>query len=148
MIARALTAACALAALAGCVSQGRDLGFDRSGDGVKTLVPAKSVNIAPSLQVPLEALVAGAIVYWYTDPLGATWRVEETRYAGDRVRIAVRRKPVASGGEGEAEAVFRRRAEALSGGRGYTVIEFSEGIEAGFPFAQRVASGVVQLKRD
>lgn len=147
MDARPLTAFAALAAaaLAGCVSQGTDLGVDRSGDPVRTLVPSKNVNLAPSVQVPLEAVVAGALVYWYTDPLGATWRIEETRYAGGRMRLSLKRKPVANGGEGEAESVFRRRAEELSRGRGYTIIEYSEGIEAGFPFAQRVASGVVVL---
>jgi len=140
-----------LAALAGCgtLGSGDPLGTDGSGKGVKTIVPNKSVSLAPSLQVPLEGLLLGAAVYWYVDPLAPNWQVQEARLGPDLYRIELRRKPVASGGDGEANALFRRRAEQLArdqGHAGYDILEFQTGIDSTLPLARRVASGVVQLR--
>jgi hypothetical protein len=54
-----------------------------------------------------------------------------------------------TGGEGESSAVFRRTAEKLQhdGGRaGYAVLAYQEGIDSNVLIAQRVASGVVELR--
>lgn len=138
-------------ALAGCGTLASDspLGNDPAGDRIRTIVPNKRLSVAPSLQIPLEGLLLGAAVYWYVDPLSPNWQVEETRLAPDLYRISLRRKPIVSGGDGEADAVFRRRAEQLrrdSGREHYTIVEFDTGIESKLPFAHRVASGVVQLR--
>lgn len=140
-----------LVLLTGCGTLGRGSPQGPNGDGssMKTIVPNKSVNLAPSLQIPIEGLLLGAAVYWYVDPLAPNWQVHETQLAADRYRIALRRKPVASGGEGEAESIFRRRAEQLAREHdrpGYDILEFETGIESTLPFAQRVAGGVVQLR--
>jgi len=140
-----------MAGLAGCgaLGSGKPLGQDPRGDGIKTAVPNKAVNVSPSVQIPLEGLLVGAAVYWYVDPLAPNWQVEETRLSVDRYRIALRRKPVTNGGDGEANAIFRRRAEQIAldqGKAGYEVLEFNTGIDSTLPFPQRVASGVVQLR--
>lgn len=141
-----------LALLAGCggiFSKGSPLGVDGNGDGVRTLVPNRTVNVSPSVQIPVEGVILGAAVLWYVDPLAPNWSVGETRLSADRYRIALRQKPVTNGGDGEAHAVFLRRAEQLArdhGKAGYEVLEFNTGIESALPFPYRVASGVVKLR--
>jgi hypothetical protein len=140
-----------MAGLAGCGTLGssKPLGQDSRGDGVKTVVPNKTLHVAPSVQIPLEGLLLGAAVYWYVDPLAPNWQVEETRLSPDRYRIALRRKPITNGGDGEADAVFRRRAEQLVRDQRkseFVILEFSTGIESTLPFSQRVATGVVLLR--
>jgi hypothetical protein len=66
------------------------------------------------------------------------------------VRISLRKKRFTSGGDGEAAQLFARRAEKLARDGGYavyTVLEYNEGIESTLPVAQRVAQGVIELKR-
>jgi hypothetical protein len=140
-----------MAGLAGCGTLGssKPLGQDPSGDGIKTVVPNKTLHVAPSVQIPLEGLLLGAAVYWYVDPLAPNWQVEETRLSADRYRIALRRKPITNGGDGEADAIFRRRAEQLARAQGkaeFVILEFNTGIESTQPFSQRVATGVVLLR--
>ncbi|MGE5526878.1 MAG: hypothetical protein ACM3SS_24420 [Rhodospirillaceae bacterium] len=141
-----------LAMLAGCsgiFSEGSPLGVDGNGDGIKTLVPNRTINLSPSARIPVEGVILGAAVLWYVDPLAPTWSVGETRLSADRYRIALRQKPVTNGGDGEANAIFLRRAEQLArdqGKAGYEVLEFNTGIESALPFPYRVASGVVQLR--
>lgn len=145
-----LIAGLLLLGLAGCGTLRNDgsLGTDSSGNGIKPMIPNKSLQLSKSLSIPLEGLVLGTALYLVVDPLSPNWRIEESRLGGDRFRIALRRKLFASGGEGEAMQIFRRRAEQLArdhGDRGYTVLEYSEGIESTLPVAQRVAYGVVRL---
>jgi hypothetical protein len=140
-----------MAGLAGCgtLSSSKPLGQDPSGDGIKAVVPNKALNVSHSVQIPLEGLLVGAAVYWYVDPLAPNWQVEETRLSPDRYRIALRRKPITNGGDGEADAVFRRRAEQLVRDQRkseFVILEFSTGIESTLPFSQRVATGVVLLR--
>ena len=147
-----LVAAAAVSVLAGCgtLINGDPLGTDGAGDPVKTIVPNKSVSLTPSLQIPMEGLLLGAAVYWIVDPLSPNWRIEQTRLDENSFRIALRRKPFASGGEGEAMQAFQRRAEQLArelGYASYLTVEFSEGIESTLPVAQRVAQGVIRLNK-
>jgi hypothetical protein len=142
----------ALSGLAGCgtLTNGHPLGKDGAGDSVKTIVPNKSVSLTPSLHLPLEGLLLGAALYWVVDPLSPNWRIEQTRLGENTFRIALRRKPFASGGEGEAMQTFQRRAEQIAQELGYTsylTLEFSEGIESTLPVAQRVAQGVIRLTK-
>jgi len=107
------------------------------------------LQISKSLSIPLEGLALGVALYLVVDPLSPNWQVEESRIAADRFRIALRRKLFSSGGDGEASQVFNRRAEQLArdhGHAGYTILEFSEGIESALPVAQRVSSGVIRLQ--
>ena len=140
-----------VAGLAGCgvFGRGDDLGVDSAGTARKTVVPNRSIHLAPSVQMPVEGLLLGAAVLYYVDPLAPNWQIEQTALAADRYRLALRAKAVRAGGDGEAEQVFRRHAEKLareSGRENYLIVEYQAGIESKLPFAQRVASGVVLLR--
>lgn len=148
----ALAAACMVAALsAGCAAVSSNPGaFDASGRSISTLIPDKTFNITPGLALSVENILLGAALYWAVDPLAPNWQFEQASLGTDRVRISLRKKRFTSGGDGEAAQVFARRAEqvARAGGyAGYTVMEYSEGIESTLPLAQRVAQGVIRLAR-
>lgn len=77
-----------------------------------------------------------------------TWRVSETTLAPDRVRLSLGMLPIHRGGAGEARLYFMRRAEELAQAAGYTgfeIVDYSEGIESGMVFGQRVAEGTVRF---
>jgi len=140
-----------LLGLAGCGALRHDgsLGSDSAGDSIKPMIPNKSLQLTKSLSIPLEGLLLGAALYLVVDPLSPNWQIEESRIAEDRFRIALRRKLFASGGDGEASQVFQRRADQIAldrGYAGYTILEFTEGIESALPVAQRVSYGVIRLK--
>jgi hypothetical protein len=147
-----LAAACLAAMLAvGCaaVSSNPDA-TDAAGNRVSTLIPNKSYQITPGLGLSVENILLGAALYWAIDPLAPNWELQQTPLGADRVRISMRRKRFASGGEGEAGQLFARRADELArvgGYAGYTVMEYTEGIESTLPLAQRVAQGVIRLDR-
>jgi hypothetical protein len=141
----------AVVALTGCgtLSRGPDLGTDPSGDRIRTILPNRSVNLTPSLQIPLEGLLLGAAVYWVVDPLSPNWHIEHAQVGADTIRISLRRKAFVSGGEGEAAQAFKRRAEEIVRELGYARYEtlaFSEGVDSTLPVARRVAEGVIQLR--
>lgn len=148
----ALAAACLAAALsAGCASVSENpRALDASGNAVSTLIPNKTFNITPGLGLSVETVLLGAALYWAVDPLAPNWALEQSQLGADRVRISMRKKRFTSGGDGEAAQVFARRAEQLAraaGYAGYTVMEYTEGIESTLPLAQRVAQGVIRLDR-
>ncbi len=117
-----------------------------------TLIPNKSLNLSPSLRVPLEAVaatgVAAVIIYLVYDPLAPNWEIQEQRLADDTYRFDLRMKRYHTGGAGEAMQVLRRRAAALQREQGfgdYQLVEYSEGIESQTLGAQRVAEATVRL---
>jgi hypothetical protein len=121
-----------------------------SGSEVSTLIPNRTLQITRTATLSAENLLLGAVVYWAVDPLAPNWRLEQAPLGADRVRISLRRKRFASGGDGEAAQLFARHAEqlALEGGyAGYTVLEYTEAIESSLPLAQRVSQGVIRLYR-
>ncbi|HEX2828977.1 MAG TPA: hypothetical protein VHP37_21690 [Burkholderiales bacterium] len=141
MIRRALLAAMMLAA-AGCSSMD-------DYTGPNTLIPAKTLDVSPSLHIPAEGLVAIGIIYWIVDPLAPNWKVELERLSDRRYRVNLTMKRFIVGGEGESTQVFRRAAEKLQHERGfseYAILSFNEGIESKVTIAQRVASGVIELR--
>jgi len=145
--------ACALAVLiTGCSSMiGRSPGaIDATGSPVSTLIPNQTLQVTRSLALSAETLVVGAALYWVVDPLAPNWQLEQTPLGTDQMRISLRKKRFTSGGDGEAAQVFSRRAEQLAregGYAGYSVMEYTEGIESTLPLAQRVAQGVIRLNR-
>lgn len=81
-------------------------------------------------------------------PAAPTWSVERRKLADDRYVFDLRQKYFAIGGDGEAQQVFQRAAEALAaeaGAAGYTVLSYTEGIESGPLIGQRVSRGLVRL---
>jgi len=145
----ALCVAAALSAACATVSDNPPV-TDYTGHRVSTLIPNKTYSITPGLGLSVENIVIGAAIYWIVDPLAPNWQLKQTPLAGDRVRIALRKKRFTSGGDGEAPELFARHAEQLAhagGYAGYTVMEYTEGIESTLPLAQRVAQGVIRLER-
>ena len=141
MIARAIAAA-ALAALAGCSSMD-------DYTGPRTIIPARTLNVSPSLQIPAEAIAAAGIIYAIVDPLAPNWKVDVEPLGTRRYRVNLTMKRFFTGGEGESTQVFRRAAEKLQHEGGfaeYAILSYSEGIESKVTIAQRVASGVVELR--
>jgi hypothetical protein len=93
-----------------------------------------------------ELVAVGAIVYYTKD--GFRWEVEDRRIAPDTYRIIVRQGKLKGSGQGEAEPIFKRRAEeiaAVQGCAGYTVLEYKQGLESDFlGVAQRVSEGLIR----
>ncbi|MGE0557201.1 MAG: hypothetical protein AB7E73_01970 [Burkholderiales bacterium] len=129
-------------ALAGCVGTGAE--STRS-----PLLPDRTLKLAPSVSLPLEAVAAGALLFVVIDPLAPNWEVE-TRGAGSgRYRITLTMKRFTTGGDGEAYPVLLRAADRLREAHGaaiFSVTEFSEGVESTVPVARRVARAVVELR--
>jgi hypothetical protein len=147
------TAACLAAALmTGCSSMiSHNPGaIDASGNPVSTLIPSQTLQLTRSIGLSAENLLLGAALYWVVDPLAPNWQLAQAPLGDDRVRISLRKKRFANGGDGEAAQLFARRAEQVArdaGYAGYTVMEYTEGIESTLPLAQRVVQGVVKLNR-
>jgi hypothetical protein len=117
--------------------------------GPRTLIPARQLNVSPSLHIPAEGLIAAAVIFYVVDPLAPNWKVQVEPIGPQRYRVNLTMKRFITGGEGESSAVFRRTAEKLQqdGGRaGYAVLAYQEGIDSNVLIAQRVASGVVELR--
>lgn len=147
-----LAAACLSAAMAtGCAAISSNPGAtDAAGNSVSTLIPNKTFNFTPAVGLTVENILLGAALYWAVDPLAPNWQLEQAPLGADRVRISLRKKRFVSGGDGEAAQLFARRAEQVAraaGYAGYTVMEYTEGIESALPLAQRVAQGVIRLER-
>jgi hypothetical protein len=140
---RGLTGAlAALALVAGC-SHMDDY------TGPNTLIPAKTLDVSPSLHIPAEAFVAAGLIYLIIDPLAPNWKVELEQLSDRRYRVNLTMKRFITGGEGESAQVFRRAAEKLQHQGGfaeYAILSYSEGIESKVTIAQRVASGVIELR--
>lgn len=119
-----------------------------------SVVPDTNLMVTPALSIPLEKMVfwgayAGA-AYLVLDPLAPNWEIEEAQFPEDRYKLSLHMKRVYAGGAGEARAVFQRRAKELvrSGNyNSYEVLEYSEGMESSVLGSQRVAEGVIRLKK-
>jgi hypothetical protein len=67
-----------------------------------------------------------------------------------RVAINLRKKRFSTGGDGEAREVFRRRAQEIvddNGLAGYTIVQYSEGVDSETTFARRMARGVIVVQK-
>jgi hypothetical protein len=138
----AALSATAFFALCGCSSMD-------DYNGPRTLVPARTLNVSPSLHIPAEGLLALGLIYVIIDPLAPNWKVELEPLGTRRYRINLTMKRFFTGGEGESGQVLRRAAEKLQHEGGYSeyaILSYSEGIESKVTIAQRVASGVIELR--
>lgn len=136
-----MVAIAAAAVLAGCSS------LDESKP--HTIIPTRKLHLSESLQIPAETLVAGALIYWFVDPLAPNWQVEVETLGPRRYRIAMRMKRFITGGEGEVVPVLRRTGEKLRRDKGFddfAIVELNEGIESTIPIARRVAQAVIELR--
>ncbi len=123
---------------------------DAAGNPVSTLIPNQTLNLTRTVSLTPETLLLGTALFWAVDPLAPNWQLQRAPAGPDRVRISLRKKRFTSGGEGEAGQLFSRHAEQLAregGYSGFTVMEYTEGIESTLPLAQRVAQGVIRFDR-
>jgi hypothetical protein len=89
-----------------------------------------------------------AAVYYLVEPFSPTWELKEAVLPHEQYRLNLKMKLYSSGGVGEAGQLFAQRAKALvaaGGFTGYTVLEYTEGMESGFLGSRRVAQGIVAM---
>ena len=142
-----------LSALAGCGSL-QSTSSDGSSSGVDYLIPDKTLYISKSVQIPLESLVGWGLyigtAWLILDPLAPNWEIEQANFPDRYYQLSLKMKRVYVGGAGEARAVFHQRARELmrqNGFDGYSVVEYTEGLDSSLLGSQRVARGVIQLTR-
>ncbi|MFU2488456.1 hypothetical protein [Thauera sp. WH-1] len=150
----ALLAAALASAAAGCASGRGDAGQAGAESMSLTGPVAGAIGLAlmaSELDLFEPEYIAGALVaFAIYDPLAPTWRIDVTDVGGDRLRMDLRMKALATGGEGEARQVFLRNARQVverGGFAGFDVLRFEEGVESTRPFARRYASGEIRLVR-
>ena len=138
-----LLAIAAAFALLGCAS---------SGGSASPLIPAKSLQLTATTSISLAsvatAVVAGAAIYFYYDPLAPNWEIEESRLNDDTYRFSLKMKRYHTGGSGESIQILKRRASQLQYERGfasYQILEYTEGIDSQTLGARRVAEGTIKL---
>ncbi len=117
---------------------------DDRTDGVASQQPV--TQSAPTARQPgtIDELLTGASQY-VIFPLAPAWSLRETWLGQNCVRIDMKLNRLHRGGDGEAQAVVKRRASEIAQRWGYThysIARFSESIAAGW-IAQRIASADV-----
>lgn len=88
-------------------------------------------------------------VYRIYDPFYDTWDMKEAELENNRYYIELKMKHYNRGGEGEALAIFKRRAEKvreLKNMGSYEILEFDERIENQVFYTRRIASGVFEIR--
>lgn len=127
---------------------------DGSSSGTNYLIPDKTFYISKSVQIPLESLVGWGLyigtAWLILDPLAPNWEIEQASFPDRYYHLSLKMKRVYTGGAGEARVVFHQRAKDLmreNGFDGYTVVEYTEGLESSLLGSQRTARGVIQLTR-
>ncbi|MCX7898455.1 MAG: hypothetical protein N2441_11355 [Rhodocyclaceae bacterium] len=154
-----------IAALGGCainpgVHQATGAAADATAGLAKTaahvigapLIPDATIQLGPTTSFSLESLLLGGAAaiaaYYVLDPLAPNWEIQEARFPGDHVQIALKMKRYYAGGAGEARALLHRRARELvreGGFARYEIVEYEESIDSSLLGAQRQARGVVRL---
>ncbi len=137
-----------LSSIAGCSVKSLDRSFPRTG----AVIPNATLQVGPSLGIPLEKIVYWGLyvgtAYLILDPLAPNWELEESRFADGYIYMALKMKRYYAGGAGEARAVLHRRAKSLVQSEGYAhyqIVEYTEGLESSVLGSQRVAEGVIRL---
>ena len=114
--------------------------------------------LLPALIAPLAgcstnaALVAGAAAVLYYASDGVVWRTESERISKDKYRITVRKNTIPfSGGEGQAQQIFKRRAEEVAsedGCKSFAVLEYGESLDSTTLINQRIHEGIIQCHKE
>lgn len=136
----------AIAPLAGVL-----IGCSSPGSNPTPLIPNDVIAIAPGPggTVTPGALLAAAAVYMVYDPLAPNWEIKEQALSDGYYQMNLLMKRFNTGGDGDALAIVKRRAEALqhSAGMGrYRVVAFEQGIDSQTVGARRIASALVRLE--
>ncbi|MDR3352822.1 MAG: hypothetical protein LBO00_07490 [Zoogloeaceae bacterium] len=95
-------------------------------------------------------LILLGLAYVIYDPLAPNWEIETTRVSEEVFRMQLTLKRFHTGGEGEAQYLFRRNARRIAQAAGYDdyrVLRYEEGIESASRAARRFGEGEIQLLR-
>lgn len=137
--------------MSGCVVQNARGNIPAQGPIITNTV----INVTDTLALQLDKLIYwgahAAVAYLITDPLAPNWEIEQAAFPDNYYHFSLKMKRYYSGGAGEANEVFHRRAKDLmrqGGYDGYQVAEYSEGIESSVLGSQRVSHGVIRLTRN
>ncbi|MDR0380317.1 MAG: hypothetical protein LBI62_10340 [Candidatus Accumulibacter sp.] len=110
-----------------------------AGAGYKLLLPVGS-----------ERILLG-LAYVIYDPLAPNWEIETTRISEDVFRMQCSMKRFHTGGEGEAQYLFRRNARRIAQAAGYDdfqIMRYEEGIESATFASRRFGEGEIRLIRE
>lgn len=126
---------CASVLLAACAHSPEP----RAGASEIFAVPAQGEVVADDklAKQPVDLLIPG-------------WSVQATQLDEDRYRIELRMRTLITGGDGEARVAFQRSAREIvdtGGFASYDVLRYEEGIDSGFLFGRRSATGVIRVVR-
>ena len=96
-------------------------------------------------------VASGAAVLFYAKD-GVVWRTETERMSKDKYRITVQKNAMPFGsGDGQAEQIFKRRAEEIAiedGCKGYTTLEYTTSLESSSLVNQRIHEGIIQCRKE
>jgi hypothetical protein len=148
--ARLWLAALAAVACSACST----LNSDGSVTQARPLLGTRELQLTTDFALKPEFILLGIAVYLIVDPLAPNWKIEQSEPFPGEFHLALKKKGITNegGGDGEARVVFMRRAATLARERhtagpglqdGYVVLEYTEGVESEYPFARRVAHGVI-----
>ncbi len=117
-------------------------------------VPNRTINLSSATSIALDKLVSwGGFVgaaYLILDPLAPNWEIEEASFPAQHYHLSLKMKRFYNGGAGEAQQFFKRRAQEIMLRGGYTqyaVVDYIESLESSLLGSQRVARGVIQLRK-
>jgi hypothetical protein len=95
-------------------------------------------------------LIRLGIAYLMSDPLAPNWEIKTVRTRENVFRMQLTMKRRRTGGDGEAQYIFRRNARRLADAAGYDdymLLRYEEGIESATSTARRFGAGEIRLIR-
>lgn len=117
-------------------------------------VPNRAVNLSSATSIALDKLVSwGGYVgaaYLILDPLAPNWEIEEASFPAQHYHLSLKMKRFYNGGAGESQQFFKQHAQEImlrSGYTQYAIVDYSESLESSLLGSQRVARGVIQLRK-
>jgi hypothetical protein len=95
-------------------------------------------------------LILLGLAYIIHDPLAPNWEIETLRISEDVFKVQCTMKRFRTGGEGEAQYLFRRNARRIAQAAGYEdyqILRYEEGIESAAFAPRRFGEGEIRLSR-
>jgi hypothetical protein len=147
---RAVTTGVCLFALFACATLDRAQESAQHPRTAEELARGVAVaGIAYKLLLPTGSdLILLGLTYVIYDPLAPNWEIETIRASEDVFRMQLIMKRFHSGGEGEAQYLFRRNARRIAQAAGYDdyqILRYEEGVESATFASRRFGKGEIRL---